>query len=332
MSELKNIIEAILYASGKGLTEDEIVKYSESTIGKVRNRLKKLQEEYQIKDSSLTISKHQNKWKLTVRAKYSDYIKQLASETEFSGTILKTLAVIAYKSPVLQSDIINMRGQGAYDHIKRLVKEKFITKQEEGRSYILKITDKFYNYFDVEGDEEIREIFETLRKQQQKEEIAVIKLSEEAEKKKQESQTEMGNLEVVDIQPQRKEKTEEDKKAEEDFLKNIDAQLAQVSENVSKEELPKVTSEKTENDEQSKTTSNEEKPNEETTNDVQNREEEPEHKEQETEEERKNTSEPENEKSNTEESNDKENYLEELEEFADKTTSKENAKDDEDFI
>jgi len=250
--ELKNKIEAILFASGKGLTEDKIAEYCEEKNKKVTKAIKELAEEYQTRDSSLIISKHNDKWKLTVRGKYTKYIEKIVSEVELPRTTLKTLALIAYKSPVLQSDIVNMRGQNAYEHIKELVKEKLITKEESGRSYLLKITDKFYNYFDIEGDEEIKELFENLRKK--KEELIELEIINAAkEENKKEEQSKLGNLEIVEItnqEPRRKEKSEEEKKEENKFLNNIDKKIEELSQRIKEE--PKKTEEKTNEEEKEK--------------------------------------------------------------------------------
>lgn len=287
MEELQNKIEAILFASGKGVSEENLATYCEEKPAKIKKALSNLAEKYQQKESSLIIVKHNEKWKLTVRGKYTPYIEKIVSETELPRTILKTLALVAYKSPVLQADIVNMRGQSAYDHIKELVKEKLVTKEESGRSFILKITDKFYNYFDVEGDEEIRDLFENLRKQQQKiTELEIINIAEEQEMLDN-KKTKLGNLKVVNsdtnnndheeifeekIEPRRNEKTKEDKQKETNFLDDIDNRIGELSKRIETHELPKRTEEKSEdkNAEESEETEQKET-SEETTNQGENK-------------------------------------------------------------
>ena len=253
MEELQNKIEAILFASGKGVSEEELAKFCEEKPAKIKKAIAALAETYQTRESSLVIVSHNEKWKLTVRGKYTPYIEKIVSETELPRTVLKTLALIAYKSPVLQADIVNMRGQSAYDHIKELVKEKLVTKEESGRSFILKITDKFYNYFDVEGDEEIRDLFENLRKKhQQITELEIINIAEEQEKQ-EDNKAKLGNLKVVDsnsnkdheeifdeeITPRRNEKTEEEKQEEESFLTDIDSRIGELSKRIETHQIPK---------------------------------------------------------------------------------------------
>ena len=198
--ELENKIEAILFASGKGVRVIDLSKNCEESEKKILDALKRLQKEYSERDTSLQISTNEDRWKLTVKSKYVVHIEKLVSETELPQPVLKTLAVVAFKSPVLQSEIVDMRGQGAYDHIKQLVGEKFITKDESGRSYVLKITDKFYEYFDVEGDEEIREVFAKLKEQQ------IQKL---------------GELEVIDIEKEKKNHAKTSGLAEDSEAKEI---------------------------------------------------------------------------------------------------------------
>ncbi len=244
MKDLTKQIEAILYASGKGVSETQLATYCEEKPRAIKKALQELQEAYEAFDSSLTIGQYQDRWKLTVRSKYSPYIQKIVSETEFSPALLKTLAVIAYKSPVLQADVISMRGQSGYDHIKVLVKEKFVTKEDAGRSYLLKITEKFYNYFDVEGDEEIREVFAALKTQQER--LQAI------EEELRESQQKLGDLEVVDAEekeheelfetekqePIRKEKSPEEKEVEQNFLSDIDKRIEELSARVGEQQLP----------------------------------------------------------------------------------------------
>ena len=235
MAELQNRIEAILFASGKGVSEEDLAKLCQSTPKTIRKYAKQLQEEYSVKDSSLVISQQENKWKLTVRGKYLQDIEKITSETELSNSVLKTLAIVAFKSPVLQSTIIDMRGQGAYEHVKILAKQKFLTKDEQGRTYILKITDKFYNYFDIEGDDEIREVFDAMKKQQQRIIESGIIAAEQEQAKRDVKQQEL--QESVQEFAFTREHTQEDKDEQEAFLNNIDSRISKTALRLEQDDL-----------------------------------------------------------------------------------------------
>lgn len=243
MDELQNRVEAILFASGKGVTEEELAKYCGEEVKRVKKSLAKLQQELEQREGSLIISLHNNRWKMTVRGRYLKDVENIVSETELASPILRTLAVIAFKSPVLQSDIIAIRGQGAYEHIKELARQKFLLKEERGRSFLLKITDKFYNYFDVEGDEEIQDVFAKLReKQQTLGELEIVDTLPEEETQTQDSPTTkkdtLGELEIVAASPKTKERTQEDIAEEKDFLKRIDEGITAISKRVEEHTIP----------------------------------------------------------------------------------------------
>jgi segregation and condensation protein B len=68
---------------------------------------------------------------------------------DLSTAALRTLATIALKKRILQSDLVELRGSGAYDHIKELLAQNFIERkrQSDGRSYWLTLSEKFHRTF-----------------------------------------------------------------------------------------------------------------------------------------------------------------------------------------
>jgi segregation and condensation protein B len=66
--------------------------------------------------------------------------------------VLRTLAAIALKGPIAQTDLVELRGSGAYQHVQELVERGFVQKRRatNGRSYRVQVTDQFYQYFEVD--------------------------------------------------------------------------------------------------------------------------------------------------------------------------------------
>jgi len=66
------------------------------------------------------------------------------------------LATIALKKRILQSELVELRGSGAYDHIKELLAQNFIERrrQSEGRSYWLSLSEKFHRTFAVRPEQQ----------------------------------------------------------------------------------------------------------------------------------------------------------------------------------
>jgi segregation and condensation protein B len=154
MQEEKNKVEAVLFTTGKFLTLDEVSKMSGiGSIGFVKGVLSELQEEYSKRSAALEILNDKERWKLNIRKDYMYLTEKLLTDAELDLPTQETLAIIAYKQPAIQSDITHIRGNKSYDHIRKLKEEGFLLAEKFGRTRILKVTQKFYDYFDVVEDE-----------------------------------------------------------------------------------------------------------------------------------------------------------------------------------
>ncbi len=154
MQEDKNKVEAILFTTGRFTDLEELGKLCGiGSVGYLKEVLQELIKDYKSKGSVLEITEQGTKFKLNIKKEYLYLTESLLSGSEMDRPTQETLAVIAYKNPALQSEIIKIRGNGAYDHIKILKELDFITTEPFGRSRIIKLTEKFYDYFDVVENE-----------------------------------------------------------------------------------------------------------------------------------------------------------------------------------
>ncbi|MAG15939.1 SMC-Scp complex subunit ScpB [Candidatus Woesearchaeota archaeon] len=159
MEDIKNKVEAVLFSSGKKMTVEEVSKICRTSPETVAEQLKQLKNDYDNKDSSLLLMDEGDGWKLTVREQYTNVVRKIVAETELTRTMMETLAVIAWKAPVLQSDIIKVRTNKAYDHLSELESTGFISREKHGRTKLLKLTERFFNYFDLKNADEVKEKF-----------------------------------------------------------------------------------------------------------------------------------------------------------------------------
>ena len=144
-------IEAILFVSGRFLTMPDLISFSDLNPIIIRDLLEQLTEKYNKDDSALRIVEKSDMWKMDVKPDYSDIINRLATgNSEFSKAEQETLAIIAYKQPIKQSVIIKIRGNKAYDHVKKFVDLNLLKKKKMGRTHELNLSDDFYDYFGVE--------------------------------------------------------------------------------------------------------------------------------------------------------------------------------------
>lgn len=169
MEDFKNRIEAILFSSGKKMSVDEIARLCRATPDEVRQQLQQLKGDYDSKNSSLLLVDEGDGWKLTVREQYASVVRKIVAETELTKTMMETLAVIAWKAPVLQSEIVRIRTNKAYDHLAELESTGFISRAKHGRTKLIRLTDRFFSYFDLRNSEEIKEKFRIQEPEQQQE-------------------------------------------------------------------------------------------------------------------------------------------------------------------
>jgi segregation and condensation protein B len=162
MSDLKNQVESLLFSAGKRLTVEELAGLcKEENHDAIRAALEILRKELDEKQSSLMLVEEGSGWKLTVREKYIQVVKKVVKTPELPKSLLETLAVVAYKAPVLQSQVIKIRTNKAYRHLDELEEMGYLTREKKGRSKLIKLTQKFFDYFDV-PPEKLKEKFKNV--------------------------------------------------------------------------------------------------------------------------------------------------------------------------
>ncbi|WP_392408546.1 SMC-Scp complex subunit ScpB [Chlorogloeopsis fritschii] len=144
-------IEAILYLKGKPLSIGEIAEYAACDCTTVEEGIIELIDEYARRDSALEVVETPNGYSLQLRSDFHELVQTLIP-VELGLGALRTLAAIALNGPMLQSDLINLRGSGAYQHVQELVELGFVKKRRnsDSRSYSLQVTPKFHQYFQIE--------------------------------------------------------------------------------------------------------------------------------------------------------------------------------------
>ncbi len=153
MISLPAKIEAILYLKGKPLSIKDLVEVTGEQDSVVEEALFTLMATYAQRDTALKIEDRHKKYSLELRPGLEELVKNLIP-VDLSLATLRTLATIALKKRILQSELIDVRGSGAYDHIKELISQNFVERkrQSEGRSYWLTLSEKFHRTFSIIPD------------------------------------------------------------------------------------------------------------------------------------------------------------------------------------
>lgn len=151
MPRLATQIEAILYLKGQPVSIAEITEIAGCDRDDAQDAIIELMADYARRDSALEVVETPAGYSLQLRSSFHEIMKNLVP-AELGTGALRTLAAIALKNPIAQSDLINLRGSGAYQHIQELINLGFVQRrrQSEGRSYWLQVTDKFHQHFELD--------------------------------------------------------------------------------------------------------------------------------------------------------------------------------------
>jgi len=156
---IERIIEAILFASSRPVSLDELIDVTNFDKKDILMAIEKLRKFYD--ETSIEITEVNGKYSMEVKTEYADYAMKFAP-MELKRSMLKTLSLIAYHQPVKQSELKKMVGSAVYEHVKELKKKGFINTKKEGRTKLITTTSYFYDYFgiDKKDREAIKKIME----------------------------------------------------------------------------------------------------------------------------------------------------------------------------
>jgi segregation and condensation protein B len=156
MEDIKNIIECLLFVAEDPLTIDSVMKVLESADSKaIRNALNELSDEYEARKGGFFLREVAGGYQIRTRPEYSQWIRRLLrpNPLRLSNAALETLAIVAYKQPVIRSDIEHIRGVDCGGILRMLLERKLVRvigrKEIPGRPIIYATTKKFLELFEL---------------------------------------------------------------------------------------------------------------------------------------------------------------------------------------
>ncbi len=151
MPRLANTIEAILYLKAQPLSIAQIADFAKCDQDTAAEGLIDLMGEYAHREGALEIAETEAGYTLQLRELYKPLVDSIVPLDIGLGA-LRTLAAIALRGPIAQSELVDLRGSGVYQHVPDLVEQGFVKKrrQADGRSSWLQITEKFYQHFEID--------------------------------------------------------------------------------------------------------------------------------------------------------------------------------------
>ncbi len=156
MKELQNIIECLLFVSDTPVSMEKFKAVIEdATAGQIGEALKKLEEEYRNRQGGFQLHQVAGGWQLRTSARYNEYVKKFLkpAPVRLSKAALETLAIVAYKQPIIRADIEQIRGVDCGGVLRMLLERKLIKvlgrREIPGRPLIYATTKHFLEMFEL---------------------------------------------------------------------------------------------------------------------------------------------------------------------------------------
>jgi segregation and condensation protein B len=165
VKEDRAVVEGALYAADHPLTFSEIRSLIGTTSETYSRRLiETLIADYGKRGGPLILSETaKDTFALHLREQYMPKLEKIMPKAKLSRGALKTLALVAYKQPVYQARLAELRGGRVYEHLRQLATLGFVESRSFGRTRVLRTSRKFAGYFGFEDDmDKIRERLQEL--------------------------------------------------------------------------------------------------------------------------------------------------------------------------
>jgi segregation and condensation protein B len=158
MEDLKAIIESLLFVADAPLSVDKIRQtLPDVSSRQIQEALKALIEDYELRKGGFHLREVAGGYRFRTRPEYHEWIKRFLqpSPVRLSKAALETLAIIAYKQPIIRSDVEHIRGVDCGGTMRTLLERKLIRilgrKEIPGRPLIYATTRQFLELFDLKN-------------------------------------------------------------------------------------------------------------------------------------------------------------------------------------
>ena len=158
MEDLNNIIESLLFVARSPLTPDAMRNLlPESDLQEIKEALHDLAMEYESRNGAIRLYEIAGGWQIRTLPEYAPWIRDMLRPSPFrmSKAALETLAVVAYRQPVIRHDVEHVRGVDCGGILRMLLERKFVRilgrKEIPGRPLVYATTKYFLEVFGLKS-------------------------------------------------------------------------------------------------------------------------------------------------------------------------------------
>ncbi len=179
ISQIIPHIEALIFASDKALTSEDINELINNALGFIEDRasldqiesaIQGIKEKYETEFYAFELKQSGGGWQFLTKPEYHKTIALLNGDKflkRLSTASLETLSIIAYKQPITKSEIESIRGVNCDYAVQKLLEKDLIiisgrNEDAVGKPLIYSTSKSFMDYFGINSPSELPKINEVL--------------------------------------------------------------------------------------------------------------------------------------------------------------------------
>ena len=164
---VESVTEAVLFASDEPLSAQRLADIVGTSVKQIRKHIETLNDRYKAGNNAFRIEQIAGGYQMLTLSDYNHWLKKLLrvrSDSKLSAAALETLAIVAYKQPVIRADIEAVRGVAVGEMIRGLMYKglvKIVGRAEVlGRPMLYGTTRKFLETFGLNSLKDLPKIEE----------------------------------------------------------------------------------------------------------------------------------------------------------------------------
>lgn len=230
INQLKSMIEAILFAAGRPVTQKELILSLEISEEDIENIIASMQEEYKQQTRGIEIIKINQAYQLCTKKELHDFILPVVdkrNKPNLSNAALETLAIIAYNPKISRPEIEAIRGVSADACVYKLLEYGLIEEAGKidlpGKPMSYRTTDDFLRMFGYASLEELQEL--PKYRMDENQQIVIDELMEQEKEQEESTENKEGKPEIPmpESEKIKEEKQKEEKqKDEKERVENLE--------------------------------------------------------------------------------------------------------------
>jgi segregation and condensation protein B len=149
------LLEGLIFASGEPLGIARLKSATDLSEAELKDLLESIAMKFDLEDSGIRLVQVAGKYQFRTRPEFAPYIRELktARPRKLTPAALETLAIVAYRQPIVKSDVEKIRGVDATPTLKTLLERRLIRivghQASVGQPALYGTTDEFLRIFSL---------------------------------------------------------------------------------------------------------------------------------------------------------------------------------------